>query len=334
MYLKQLAYLQLASKLFSCFDYRIRDEIMRWLNRLAGRTSFTLIVLLSTWALAAGAPVSQQQGVGNGNAVPSIPPRELVRLTIENELKAANQDSTHYMYKDRRQTPDGSKTKMMVETTQGTVAYLVAVNDRPLTPDQRAQEEQRLKKLLASPEEQQKKKKDQQQDNERVVSMFKQLPNAFIYQADGTVPGNNGHQWVRLKFEPDPNYEPPSRETSVFKAMKGVMVIDPVSERLARIEADLFKDVSFGWGILGHLDKGGHFIVEQSNIGDARWEPTYMNIQFTGKALLFKTINLHQVENTGNYVRVPDNLTMAQGVDMLKKRADGVVAENGGGTRQ
>jgi hypothetical protein len=305
------------------------------LNGLRNGVVLWLIVLLSAAGFAAGGRNGQQQAsTATGAQLPSIPPRELVRRVIDHELKASQDDHTHYMYKDRRQTPEGSKTKMMVETKQGTVAYLVAVNDQPLTPQQRTQEDERLQKFLANSEEQAKKKKDQQQDNDRVVNMFKQLPNAFIYKYDGTVPGSNGHQWVRLKFEPDPNYDPPSRETSVFKAMSGTMVVDPVSERLAKIEATLFKDVNFGWGILGHLDKGGHFIVEQSNVGDERWEPTSMNIQFTGKALLFKTINLHQVETTGDYVRVPDTLTIAQGIDILKKRADGVVAENGGSVKQ
>jgi hypothetical protein len=258
-----------------------------------------------------------------------MPPAELVRRTVDNELKSGNDDNLHYMFKDRKQTPDGSKTKMMIETKQGTVAYLIAVNDKPVTSEQRRQENQRLQNLLSNSDEQNRKKKEQQADSDRVTKMFQQLPNAFNYKYDGTIPGNNGHTWVRLTFEPNPKYNPPSRETSVFKAMNGVMVIDPVAERLAKIEATLFRDVNFGWGILGHLDKGGHFFVEQTNIGDDRWEPTYMNIQFTGKALLFKTINMRQIESTSNYTRVPGNLTLAQGVDMLKKRADSVVAENG-----
>jgi hypothetical protein len=262
-------------------------------------------------------------------SLPSIPPRELVRRVIDNELKASNDDSLHYLYKDRRQTPAGAKTKLMIETTQGTVAYLVAINDQPLNQQQRTAEEQRLQKLLSSPAEQQKKKKDQQADSDRVTKMFRELPNAFEYKYEGVVPGSNGDPWVEMSFSPNPNYDPPSRETSVFKAMAGGMVVDPVANRLVRIEARLFRDVNFGWGILGHLNSGGHFIVQQSEIGPSRWEPTYMNIQFTGKALLFKSIDLRQVETTSDYVRVPDNLNLAQGVDMLKKRVDSELAQNG-----
>ncbi len=234
------------------------------------------------------------------------------------------------MFKERRQTPEGSKTKMMVETKQGTVAYLIAVNDKPVSPEQRQQENVRLQNLLSNGDEQNRKKKEQQTDDDRMTKMFRELPKAFNYQYDGTVQGSNGHTWVRLKFEPNPDYTPASRETSVFKAMSGVMVIDPKVERLGKIEATLFRDVNFGWGILGHLDKGGHFFVEQTNIGDNRWEPTYMNVQFTGKALLFKTINLHQIDSSSDYTRVADNLSLAQGVDMLKKHESEEAAANGG----
>lgn len=299
--------------------------------RHRGTLGAVAVVLSLALSLSAGAKKSgppQDQKSTQPAALPSVPARELVKRVVENELKAGNDDSVHYMYKDRRQTPDGSKTKLMVETRQGTVAYLIAVNDKPLDAQQRAEEEQRLQRLLSNPEEQQKKKKDQQQDSDRVTRMFRELPNAFEYRYDGTVQGNNGHEWVRLTFTPNPNYDPPSRETSVFKAMSGTMVIDPVANRLAKIEANLFKEVSFGWGILGHLDKGGHFIVEQSEVGPNRWEPTYMNIQFTGKALLFKSINLRQIETTSDYSKVPDGLTLAQGIDMLKKRVQGDLAQN------
>lgn len=286
-----------------------------------------VLALAPTGAFAGTARPGQQQAESNGR-VPSIPANELVRRTVANELKANQQENTFYMYKDRRQTPSGSKTKLMIETKDGTIAYLIAVNDRPLTPEEHAAEQQRIQGFLSNPAEQERKKKEQQQDGDRVMRLFRELPNAFVYEYDGTMAGSNGQQWVKLKFTPNPNFQPSSRETSVFKAMQGDMVIDPKAERLVKIEATLFKDVSFGWGILGHLDKGGHFFVQQGNIGDNRWVPTYMNLQFTGKVLFFKTINLRQIETVSDFIRVPDNMTAAQGVDMLRKRVESEIASN------
>jgi hypothetical protein len=52
-----------------------------------------------------------------------------------------------------------------------------------------------------------------------------------------------------------------------------------------------------------------------------------MNIQFTGKALLFKTINMHQIEKLSDFRRIPENTTLAQGIELLKKNGT-AVAEN------
>jgi hypothetical protein len=284
--------------------------------------------------LCAGVAFGQQPGAAANShaqsghttaAMPSIPANQLVAQVVDNELKA--KDEGRFMYRDRRQTPAGSKTKEMVETNDGVVARLIAVNDQPLTPAERANENARLQGLISHPDEQRRKKKEQQDDAERVKRMFKELPNAFLYQYDGTEQGKSG-ELIRLKFRPNPKYDPPNRETSVYKAMDGMMWVDAKAHRLAKIEATLFRDVGFGWGILGHLDKGGHFMVTQSKIGPDRWEATDMNIQFSGKALLFKTINLKQVEQLSDFHPVPENLSLVQGIELLNKN-NAQVAENG-----
>lgn len=253
-------------------------------------------------------------------------PAKLVADTIENELKHANENSK-FMYKDRRQTLHTITTKEMAETTDGTVARLIAWNDQPPTPEQRAEDNAKLQNLLSDPAAMKKKRKSQDEDSARVEKMFREIPKAFLFEFAGTEPGKNGHEWVKLNFKPNPNYDPPSREMSVYAAMEGSMWIDEKEERLARMEAALFRDVAFGWGILGHLDKGGHFTIEQSDLGDGRWEATDMNIQFTGKALLFKTINMHQIEKLSDFRRIPDNTNLAQGIELLKRNGTSV-AEN------
>ena len=256
-----------------------------------------------------------------------VPANELVAKVVENELNA--KDGGNYMYRDRRETPNATVTKEMIETKEGTIARTIALNDKPLSSEQRAQDDQKLQRLVNDPSAMKDKRKEQKEDEERVKKMFRELPRAFIYEYDGTEMGKDGRELIRLTFTPKSDYDPPSRETSVYRAMSGKMWVDQRMERLARIEATLFRDVNFGWGILGHLDKGGHFFIEQTHIGNDRWEPTYMNIQFTGKALLFKTINLRQIETLSAFQPVPADLTLAQAVEMLKKTPE-QVAENKG----
>jgi hypothetical protein len=109
--------------------------------------------------------------------------------------------------------------------------------------------------------------------------------------------------------------------------MAGEILIDARLNRIAEMDGTLAKDVGFGWGFLGHLDRGGHFWVQQGDIGDAHWEITRMDLALTGKVLLFKNINIKTSETFSHFQAVPANLTFAQGVDLLKKR-EAQIAEN------
>ncbi|MGA8860514.1 MAG: hypothetical protein WB506_10930, partial [Candidatus Sulfotelmatobacter sp.] len=82
-----------------------------------------------------------------------------------------------------------------------------------------------------------------------------------------------------------------------------------------------------GWGILGHLDEGGHFLVEQSDVGDGSWEVSRMSLRFTGKILLFKSIAIKSEEVFSDFRRVPDDTTFALGVEMLNAE-EAKLAEN------
>jgi hypothetical protein len=103
--------------------------------------------------------------------------------------------------------------------------------------------------------------------------------------------------------------------------MDGTLLIDPVAHRLAEIDGTLFQPVSFGWGILGRLDKGGHFLVQQADVGDNSWELSRMSLSFTGKILLFKNIFIKSEEVFSDFRRVPNDTTFAQGVKLIEAEA-------------
>ncbi len=105
--------------------------------------------------------------------------------------------------------------------------------------------------------------------------------------------------------------------------MQGVVLIDAREQHIARIDGTLFKEVGFGWGILGHLDQGGHFQVDQADISDDSWAISRMDLAFTGKILLFKNINIKSTETYSDFRPVPADLTFAQGIQLLEEAAGG-----------
>ena len=258
-------------------------------------------------------------------------PEELVRRTIKNEISAAN-GTGNYMFKDYKETPTGSQTKLVIETRDATAGLVIAYNGKPLTQEQRSAELARVERFVNNPDELHKKQRQEKEDAERVNRIMKALPDAFLYQADGTETGTEsvgkaGDPLVRLKFRPNPDYNPPTHTEQVLTGMSGFLLVDANRNRIARIDGTLTKDVGFGWGILGHLDKGGRFLVEQVDVGDDHWEVSRMNLSFTGKVLFFKNLNIKSSEIYSDFRKVPSNLTFAQGVELLKKQ-EAELAEN------
>lgn len=252
------------------------------------------------------------------------PPSQLVRETVQNEIQS-NNGGAKFMFKDNKQTPRGSQLKLIVESTQGAAGMLLAMNGKPLTSVERQAEEARLDALAHNPAELKKKQKADRDDTEHTIRIMKALPDAFLYQRDGTEPGsegigNPGDELVRLKFRPNPNYYPPTHTEQVLAGMRGYLLIDANRHRIAKIDGTLFKDVEFGWGILGRLDKGGRFEVEQGVVKENDWEVTCMNLSFTGKELLIKKLVIASKESFSDFQPAPPNLTFAQAVEFLKKQ--------------
>lgn len=263
--------------------------------------------------------------------IPAVQPDELVRRAVQNEIRSNNQ-SAKYMFRQHKETPAGSQTRLMVETRDAMAGMVIAYNNRPLNQEQRQGEYGRLQRFIDDPDELDRKHKKEKEDSERVQSILKALPDAFLYQYDGTEVGRPelgkpGDELVRLKFRPNPKYDPPTRVEQVLTGMQGVVLIDAQKQHIARIDGTLFKDVSFGWGILGHLDRGGHFQVDQTDVGDDTWSISRMALAFTGKILLFKSLNIKSTEIYSDFRPVSSNLTFAQGVELLKKQV-AVVAQN------
>jgi len=253
-------------------------------------------------------------------------PEKLVRAAVANEAAAAKNSSIKHMFRSRRQSAKGSQTRLYVETNDAMAAMLVAVNDQPVTAEQQQTEDGHLSWLMNNPEQLRKKQAREKEDADRTLRIVKALPDAFVYQYDGTVTGTQamgspGAQLARLKFSPNHNYNPPSRVEEVLSGMEGYLLIDVQAKRLAKIDGTLYRDINFGWGLVGRLDKGGHFIVQQANLGDGSWDITDMHLDIKGKILLVKSISIVSDEVFSDYRRMPDSLSFAKGVEMLKAEA-------------
>jgi hypothetical protein len=301
------------------------------LKLLKGKVDRQFAVLVAL-AVAAGFCLYPAESVF-GSAQDPASCLELVRAAAANEV-AANENSTKHMFRARKQTPQGSQTRLYVETRDAIAGMTIAYNDKPLQPQDLQGEEGRLAGLAGNSEQLRRKHSQEKENAERTLRIVKALPDAFLYQYDGeetgdTGVGEAGRQMVRLRFRPNPAYQPPTHAEQVLVGMQGFLVIDPVARRIAKIDGTLFKEVAFGWGILGHLDKGGHFLVEQREIGSGCWEVSRMSLNFTGKILMVKSLAIKSDEVFSDYRPVPDAISFAQGIEMLKAEEEKLAQNRG-----
>jgi hypothetical protein len=103
--------------------------------------------------------------------------------------------------------------------------------------------------------------------------------------------------------------------------MAGELWIDQEQARMVRLDAHLIADVDFGWGVLGRLYKGGSILVEQADVGLHHWETTHMQLNLTGKALMFKSLSFKTQEDESNFHPVPKNIGYRDAIRMLEQPA-------------
>jgi len=243
-----------------------------------------------------------------------LPPGTVLRNAVNAELRAQSDDHTHWMYQLKTTNAGQEEVKLVVQTKDGEVDRLQSINGQPITGEQQQREQQRIENLLHAPDKQRKRQHAQSEDAEQTERMFKLLPDALTVRY-----GERRGDLVELLFEPNPGYHAWSREATVFHEMEGRIWINTRANRLAEIEGRLRRTVKFGAGLLGYLDKGGEFNVRQAEVAPGHWEVAFLHVNMHGKILFMKTISEQQDEIRSGYRQVPNDLTLAQGAEQLKK---------------
>ncbi len=247
---------------------------------------------------------------------------DLARRVVTNELKFQDEDHDHWTFRQEKKDESGRKqVSSIVETKDGVLSRLLSIDGRPLDPQQQRKENQRIQRLVTNPSERRQSQRARNTDTETGRRLFKMLPDAFVFNYSGREGG-----LIKLSFRPNPKFKPPSLETRVFHDMEGELWVDSKQDRLAAISGHLMENVTFGGGLLGHLDKGGHFEIRQAEVAPGHWKMAFMAVNMTGKALFFKKINVLESKTRSDFQRVPDDLTFAQAAEILNRQI--FIAEN------
>ncbi|MDR3747078.1 MAG: hypothetical protein P4M04_02790 [Acidobacteriota bacterium] len=240
--------------------------------------------------------------------------KDLIKDVVANELTDRAEQS-NWIYRVSKTVEQQTLTQLEVETKDGPVDRLVAINDTPLDSAQRQVETVRLEQLIRDPSQQLAVKKQYDADERRLESFLRLLPSAFVFQYDGWE-----GPYLRLNFRPDPAFVPPTQESKALQSMAGLILVDADQKRLARLSGHLVENVNFGFGILGRIAKGGTFEIERNQVSSSHWKTHLVDIHVNGRMLLFKTISKQQHETRSGFEPVSKDLDLRQAEELLQSR--------------
>lgn len=167
---------------------------------------------------------------------------------------------------------------------------LIAVQDRPLTKEQDAQELRKLRKEAQRrahepADARQERVNAYQKERRQDQAMMNEMADAFSYTlaGEGRLAGRDVYI---LDASPKPGYQPKTRETRVLIGMRGRLWIDKQRFHWAKVEAEVFQPVSFGF-FIAKVGPGTRFVLEEAPASPKVWLPVHFSVTVKASILGF-----------------------------------------------
>jgi hypothetical protein len=240
----------------------------------------------------------------------------LIAQVAANEV-AARQGRPHYFYvSEERSVRTGGHLwkENVVETTDGSLRRLIAIDNRPLTADEAAAEQSRIDNLVSHPDEFRRQNQAHKDDEDRAAQLLQMLSNDFVLTPDGEANG-----CLRFNFQPKPDFRPASYQERVAHEMQGTVSLKRPEDRLCTLDAKIVHPVEFGFGMLGHIDQGGHFSLARKQVDATHWKSDHISVHINGRILMLKSLAQDQEAIRTEIRTVPHDLTLPQAAQLTRQ---------------
>jgi hypothetical protein len=246
-------------------------------------------------------------------------PQEIIRKSIA-ATKSDWAEAGKYSYLDRdveskRNDPRMSKTYRVLMIAGSPYNFVTAIDDRPLSPDEKLAEQRKLQKATEkrqneSERERQRRIEKYRRESEHSHEMLQEMVNAFQFDLAGEAEVD-GHACWMLNAAPKPGYEPNNHEGRVLKGMMGRLWIDKVSYQWVKVHAEVVKPVSL-YGFLAKVGPGTEFDLEQMPVANDIWMPKAFNVRVRASALGVFNENSEEHDIYRDYQPMPQALALLQ----------------------
>ena len=193
-----------------------------------------------------------------------------------------------YDCSERDRGGKGSKTFEDLMIDGSPYQQLTEVNNRPLSPEQQADERKKLRETIAkrkseSPDDRSQRIAKYERDRKRDHELTEDLTKAFDFKLVGQ--GRmDGHDVYILDARPRPGYQPTSNETQVLTGMRGKLWIDKKTFQWVKVEAEVIHPVSIE-GFIARVEPGTRFELEKTPVSDSVWLPKHFSMRSHAKIL-------------------------------------------------
>jgi len=277
-------------------------ELTRTISLLAHVPRFLALTLAASMALP------------SVPALPSQTAKELIADTCYNELQQ-REKRTLWSYVAKRRSNNHVFREQVIETVDAPVRHLLAVDGEPPTSVQMKEENDRNRELLKNASRRHAIQKQQDNDDKKMEELLRIIPEAFLFEDQG----QEGES-ERIAFHPNPGFKPKTYEQRILHALDGIVFIDLLDKRIARLSGSLGTRVEFGCGVIGHVEQGGTTEITRVHLSPGVWKTSAEKIDIDGRFVILKTINKHQDESRTGFQPVAPDTTFAQALNEIEKK--------------
>jgi hypothetical protein len=246
---------------------------------------------------------------------------------MEQAEGAARDERQHFMYRSKeRSVRTGGHLwdELVVETTDGRIRRLLAIDGKPLSGAAHTNEENRITNLLNRPEDYRREGVALREDENRLSNLLKQVPKLYVFRLDGAE-----GDCARVAFEPNPQFQEQTFQDRILHAMSGVLFIHEKDDRLCSIDAHLNHTVEFGFGLLGKVNAQSHFAVRRQQIVPGQWKNIRILVHVDGRILILKSVARDEDATHYDFKTIPQDLTPAQAVALVRSTNPQYEAKDG-----
>jgi len=247
-------------------------------------------------------------------------PKQLMTDACENELQQRKHNPLWASQVERR-TAGHVYREQEIDTVDGPVHRLLSVDGHEPSPLERKQDDDRLRDLRENPRARLTLNKNREAAEKRVDDLLHAIPGVFLFEDQGKQGGLE-----RLAFHPNPAYKPASYEEMALHGLSGVVLIDLTEKRLARFSGTLAQQVKFGYGVLGHLNKGGMIEVNRVRLSPGLWGTSLLRVDLDGRFALFKNISNQMDESRSDFAQVSPDMNIQRALEQMVRKS-GIVSQ-------